>query len=55
MMDDLNSHHDAKPGKTREGRGETAFLGCKRKRDLELAVGLSGTHGWKGSWLINSI
>lgn len=43
-MDGLNSHHDAKPGKVREGRGDTAFLGCKRRRGLGRAVGLNGNH-----------
>lgn len=42
-MDGLNSHHDTKPGKAREGGGDTAFLGCKR-RSLGRAVGLSGSH-----------
>lgn len=44
MADSSNSHDDAKPGKAREGRGDTAFLGCKRRRGLERAVGLSGSH-----------
>lgn len=32
------------PGKAREGRGDTAFLGGKRRRGLGHAVGLSGSH-----------
>lgn len=34
LADGSNSHHDAKPGKARGGRGDTAFLGCKRRRGL---------------------
>lgn len=29
LVDGLNSHHDAKPGKARGGRGGSAFLGCR--------------------------
>ena len=37
LVDGLNSQ-DAKPGKAREGRGGSAFLGCKRGRGLGLSV-----------------
>lgn len=50
-MDGLNSHHDAKPGKSREGGGDTAFLGCKRRRSLGRAVGLRGSHARVGGEL----
>lgn len=42
LVGGLNSYRDAKPGEAREGRGGTAFLGCKRRRGLGL------------SWLINN-
>lgn len=38
LVDGLNSHQDAKPRKARGGRGDTAFLGCKRRRGLGLSV-----------------
>lgn len=38
LVDGLNNHHDAKPGKAREWREGTAFLGCKRRRVLGLSV-----------------
>lgn len=38
LVDGLNSHHDAKPGKAREGRRSTAFLGCSRRKGLGQSV-----------------
>lgn len=40
----LNCPSQSRAREVRDGRDDTAFLGCKKRRGLDSLVGLSGRH-----------